>query len=201
MSDTKISDEAVSNATGRPWADWFELLDEWGAVEREHKEIAAHLAEAHELTGWWSQMVTVQYERERGLREVGESSNGFQMSKQRTFMPEPQAAWQLVTSPAGLEVWLGEGAPRKLREGLLFELADGTGGEVRTIKPGERIRLAWYPQQWDSPSILQVWTNASTSGRGTICFQHQNLPDQDARDAMKEHWGEVLGRLKKLISD
>jgi hypothetical protein len=34
-----------------------------------HKQIAEYLYEKHGLSGWWSQVVTVVYEQERGLRE------------------------------------------------------------------------------------------------------------------------------------
>lgn len=29
MSDTDISDEAVEEATGKVWKEWFSLLDDW----------------------------------------------------------------------------------------------------------------------------------------------------------------------------
>jgi len=34
------SDEAIRSRTGRGWEEWFNLLDEWGAPERSHTEIA-----------------------------------------------------------------------------------------------------------------------------------------------------------------
>jgi uncharacterized protein YndB with AHSA1/START domain len=41
-----------------------------------HKQIAECLYEKHGLSGWWSQMVTVVYEQERGLREKHQKSDG-----------------------------------------------------------------------------------------------------------------------------
>ena len=40
-----------------------------------HKQIAEYLYEKHGLSGWWSQVVTVVYEQERGLREKHQKSD------------------------------------------------------------------------------------------------------------------------------
>ena len=40
-----MSDEAIRRRTGRGWEEWFDLLDEWGAAERPHKEIARWVAD------------------------------------------------------------------------------------------------------------------------------------------------------------
>ena len=40
-----------------------------------HKEIAEYLNEKRGVPGWWSQMVTVTYEQERGLRESTKMSS------------------------------------------------------------------------------------------------------------------------------
>ncbi len=196
MSDTNISDEAVEDATGKDWETWFELLDEWGAKEAGHSTTAAHLFEAYDLSGWWSQMIAVNYERARGLRDVGEMPDGYQMGKRKTFAPDVDAAWDVVTSDEGMKRWLGDAV--SLEPGVTFELDDGTIGEIRVVEPHSHVRLVWKPPQWDSASTLQVRVLEAKSGRGTISFHHERLPDASARDAMKEHWGSVLDDLAEL---
>ena len=39
------SDEAIRERTGRGWEEWFDLLDDWGAAERTHRETARWVAE------------------------------------------------------------------------------------------------------------------------------------------------------------
>src|SRR6185503_18545301 len=63
--------------TGRPYSYWFAALDEWGAIDRSHKEIAAWLIGEQGVRGWWAQNITVEYERARGLREKGQGRDGF----------------------------------------------------------------------------------------------------------------------------
>jgi hypothetical protein len=69
-------DEAALRKTGRKWQQWFTVLDSVGAAKMPHKQIAECLYEKHGLSGWWSQMVTVVYEQERGLREKHQKSDG-----------------------------------------------------------------------------------------------------------------------------
>ncbi|HET9545067.1 MAG TPA: DUF4287 domain-containing protein, partial [Gaiellaceae bacterium] len=78
------SEDALVAATGRRWKEWFAVLDAWGANERKHGEIARRLRSEHGVPGWWSQTVTVGYERARGLRVKHERPDGFSVSVSRT---------------------------------------------------------------------------------------------------------------------
>ena len=80
------SNEAIRQRTGRGWEEWFDLLDEWGAAERPHKEVARRVAAelGIEPLAWNAQAITMSYERARGLRVVGERSDGFAVTAQRT---------------------------------------------------------------------------------------------------------------------
>jgi hypothetical protein len=91
----KISDDAVKRATGKNWEQWFTLLDKAGAKKMKHIEIARMIEKKGWLAGrsssktprktssrnlgkinvatsegWWSQMITVQYEYSRKLRPL-----------------------------------------------------------------------------------------------------------------------------------
>ena len=58
----RISDEAVSAATGKHWSEWFAVLDEEGAVRMKHANIARLVRERHVASDWWAQTITVEYE-------------------------------------------------------------------------------------------------------------------------------------------
>ena len=66
-----MDDARVIEATGRPMADWISLLDARDGRALPHKDIARLLHDEFGVPGWWSQMVTVEYERAIGRREVG----------------------------------------------------------------------------------------------------------------------------------
>lgn len=85
MAETGIGDEKVVAATGKGLGEWFALLDQAGAKEWAHKQMADWLWENHLKKGWWCQMVVVEYERARGLRQLHERPDGYQVSVSKTF--------------------------------------------------------------------------------------------------------------------
>src|SRR3954452_24050601 len=73
------SDETIRERTGRGWEEWFDLLDDWGAAEKTHREIARWLAGQqgiHPLAGN-AQAIAGSYERARRGRQVGQHEDGF----------------------------------------------------------------------------------------------------------------------------
>ena len=92
-----MSDDAIRRRTGRGWEEWFDLLDQWDAAERTHKEIARWLREEQGVDGWGAQSVTVSYERSRGLRAVGERPEGFSITASKT-LPCPSSGYTTRSS-------------------------------------------------------------------------------------------------------
>lgn len=80
-----MSDEAVKAKTGKDWAAWFKILDQAGARKMGHQEIVAVLSDKHGVGPWWQQMVTVTYEKARGLRAKHEKPAGYEISVSRTI--------------------------------------------------------------------------------------------------------------------
>ncbi len=60
-----LSDASVTKATGRTWTQWVDLLDREKSAQKPHGEIARHVSSL-DTPSWWTQMVTVGYERIRG---------------------------------------------------------------------------------------------------------------------------------------
>jgi hypothetical protein len=63
----KTGERLHGGARGAARRGWFDLLDEWGASERRHAEIARWLSEEQGVAGWDAQSVTVGYERARSM--------------------------------------------------------------------------------------------------------------------------------------
>ena len=201
MTSAKMSDDAVQKATGHPWSHWFDRLDALDATSMSHKDIAHHLHTREGVSGWWAQSITVAYERARGMRAVGETTRGFQVSKQKTFLPDASRAWELLTSAEGLAAWLGAGAPDALHESQTFALDSGVHVTVRGIRYGESIRLGWNPPQHDPTQVVIAWVQTSNSGKGTIAFSHENLPDAQAREVARARWTDALKALQAIARE
>ena len=101
-----VADESMVNATGRTHAEWFALLDAWGATGHTHTEIARWLGEEQGVASWWTQNVTVAYERARGMRARHQMADGFSVSVTRTVDVGTERALAAFTDPALRARWL-----------------------------------------------------------------------------------------------
>ena len=173
------SDEAVRRGTGRGWEEWLAVLDEWGGAEREHGEIATWLMAEHGLSGWWTQTITVTYERERGLRAPGSSRDGlFEASASKTVSVPVERLFEAFVDPGLRARWL-PGAP--LRE--------------RTSQPGRSARFDWE----DGSTRVLVGFTAKDPGKSQVSVVHQRLPDAAAAERAKSYWRERVAVMKKLL--
>jgi uncharacterized protein YndB with AHSA1/START domain len=202
MFDTinKISSQAVNKATGKTWEDWIGLLDKLGAKDKTHNEIVNILRTGNYISNeWWLQTVTVGYEYARGSRILGETASaGFEIGVQKAIPIPAGEAWQLITSPKVLKIWLGNISNLNLVKGYRYQTSEGTSGEIRSVKPGEKIRLTWQPHEWKGASTLQI-SLVPNGNKTSIRIHHEKLVDHDARINMQMHWKEVFERISQLI--
>ncbi len=195
-----ISGKAVATATGRDWDEWLDFLDGLGARQMTHKQIVGLLAAERGLSnGWWQQMVTVGYEQARGLRKVGQTADaGYQIGVQKTLPIPHELAWDLLVLGPGRNIWLGESQPLQLRKGAEYVTADGASGEIRSVVPGQRLRLTWSHPGLARPSTLQLYLIPSGE-KTSVRFHQEKLSSQDERELMRQHWREVLRQLQDLL--
>jgi hypothetical protein len=169
-----MSDAAVAAKTGKGWDEWFSLLDAAGAQKHTHKEIVAILAEQHGVAPWWRQMVTVQYERARGLRAKGETTEGFQVSASRT-----------VAAPlAGVYRAWSDARTRK-----------------RWLPPAELKPLGQTPEQRVSfigagDSRVEVRLVAKNAEKTLVTVQERKLATAAAGKRQKAYWAAALDALQ-----
>lgn len=195
---SRVSDDAVADATGRDWEAWVAWLDERDADSLDHPAVVGLVAEAGVDSGWWQQTVAVGYERAKGLREVGETADaGYQVGVQRTLPVGREPLWDRLVGPAGLRAWLGDVEAFEPTPGYRYETAAGTTGEVRTVRPAERLRLTWQPADRDEPTTLQLSLACprNDDSKTTLRFHHERLADAEEREAMRARWRSVLDRL------
>jgi hypothetical protein len=174
----RTSDEALARNTGRPWAEWFAILDGWRATEKTHTEIARHLSEEHGVPGWWAQTVTVGYEQARGLREKHQRPEGFSVGVSKTVGVPVERLFATVCEPEERERWL----PRSpLRQ--------------RTVLPPRSARFDWE----DGRTRVVFYFAAKGDARSTVTVQHERLADADEAEHAKTDWRGRLAELKNVL--
>jgi uncharacterized protein YndB with AHSA1/START domain len=172
------SDSALRAATGRGWTEWFELLDGWDATSHRHGEIASWLVQEHGTGGWWSQSVTVGYERARGLRAKYQLAGGFSVGASKTIAADPDTAFDAFVDEAHRERWLP--------------------GVALPTRTSTRPRTARFDWPADGSRVVVGFTPTGVD-RTQVALQHEKLPDAQAAEAMKLFWRERLSALKQAL--
>jgi hypothetical protein len=173
-----VADERVAEATGRGWQAWFEVLDGWNAASRSHTEIARWLREEHAVDGWYSQSITVGYERARGLRAPGQRPDGFAVGASRTIAVPVERLFAAFTDEVLRERWL-----------------PGADLRVRTATAPRTARYDWE----DGSTRVIVGFESAGNTKSRVALSHERLPDSDTADEMKSWWRERLTELKSRL--
>jgi len=173
-----MSDDAVRAKTGLTWPEWVALLDRIGAQSRPHRETAAWLREHEGLTPWWSQTVTVGYERIRGLRKIGQRSDGtYEATKSRTFSRSVSRLYEAFVTEPGRSRWLAE--------------ADA---KVRGARRNHSVQLTW-----GDGTPVEITFTAKGDVKTQVSVQHGKLPDKSTATALKVFWADRLEALGALL--
>lgn len=172
----EISDAAVKKATDRNWAQWAATLDAMGADKLAHAEIARRLRETHALSPWWSQMVTVHYERLRGLRQVHEKASGFEINVGRTVDLPIESAFEAWNDPDRRRRWAPSLDLPKARARPNHSIrAEGADGSKLTIRFTERA-----------------------AGRTQVVVEHSKLETAAQVEPSRTFWRSILEGMDAL---
>lgn len=173
------SNEALLDRTGRGWAEWFALLDSWGATERTHTEIARWLRTEHQVHSWWAQTLTIGYEQARGMRAPGQQSNGYYAaSGSKTVAVAVDRAFAAFADASVRAQWL----------------PDVTIG-VRTATAPKTFRADWA----DGSTRIAVTFTPKSEVKAQVAVIHEKITDADTAAHLKTYWRERLAALKQLL--
>ncbi|MFQ6012760.1 MAG: SRPBCC domain-containing protein [Thermoplasmata archaeon] len=196
---SRIGGEAVQAKTGRGWEAWFAILDAWKATEKGHASTAKHLVEAHGLSGWWAQTVTVEYERVRGLREVGQRGEEFVATVQRTIRTSPEAAYAALTEPGQLSHWFTQEARGDLRVGGRYTDKDGDRGEFLRLDPPNRVKYTWENPAHAPGTVVEIWISPKGEEKSLVRLAHSRLRNREEFEDLKQAWGRALDALRSYL--
>ncbi len=177
QTSQRVSDEAIAKATGKNWLEWFAVLDQAGCEHMAHQEIVAHLTGQCSVPGWWSQMVAVGYEQARGLREVHQKPEGFEISVSRTITVGQVEIFNAWLDNNQRRVWLKE--------------------KISVIQstPYKSIRAKRHDD-----TMLEIAFYIKDDNKTQIVIQHAQLADAKAAEEMKMFWAKVLSQMKAALN-
>jgi hypothetical protein len=121
---------------------------------------------------------------------------GWQLGVRTTVPATRQEVWDYLLGE-GLPVWLGC-TELGCEPGDVYRTEDGTRGELRSLRPGDRVRLTRRPAGADHEAILQIALADAKSGT-TIVFHQDHLGDAAEREALLPHWRTVADRVAEAL--
>jgi hypothetical protein len=171
-----MSDEAIRRNTGRDWREWVRVLDAERCAEKPHREIAQYVASLG-TPDWWSQSVTVGYERIRGLRAIGQRrGGGFEANKSRTFAVPIAKLYKAFSTARVRAQWLPD-------------------VEVRSSTANKRMRL-----RMADDAVVEVNFLEKGDAKSSVAVTHTKLPDKATADRMKAWWAERFDALAEVLA-
>ena len=175
-----MSDAAVAAKTGKTWAEWVRTLDAAGAERMTHQEIAGYLKSKLGVQSWWSQMVTVGYERLKRRRTTGETPTGYSVSASRTY-GVPVARLYFV--------WNRAGERRRWLSGDKLQVSKATAPKsIRAAwgKGASRVAIMFYPKG---------------TKKSSVAVEQSKLPNAKEAARMKAYWAKQLDALEKHLQN
>jgi len=180
---TILGDDRVVKATGHGFNHWFKVLDAFDARAKGHTASAAHLRNDHGVRGWHAQMITVEYERARGLRSKNQSCAGdFQVGVSRAVNGSIEDVVAVLSGTA----WIGDVDPD-----LALAFPKPAKFVVKAPKTA-KLRYKWGP----SPVEIRI---TARKGGSTVVADTIKLADAAQVERRRAQWKQALELLRALL--
>jgi hypothetical protein len=172
-------EEALHGPTNRTWSEWVRVLDDWGARDRPHTEIARWLADEMGVPPWWTQDITVRYEKHIGRRVLGQRGSTFSATATKTIAVHPDAARAAWVDEPARHAWLPDvrlsQRPNRVKVAARFDVNDADG----------RLIVSFEPKAGGAKTLVAV--------------EHEKLPDAAAAKRWTTFWRQRLIALKEVL--
>jgi uncharacterized protein YndB with AHSA1/START domain len=173
-----MSDAVIKEKTGCTWEKWVKSLDYYGAERMSHREIATLVSEKYKVPSWWTQTVTVGYERIKGLRARGQRRDGtFEASKSRTFNVPVETLFDAWAESDKRKKWLTD----------------------KNVKFRSATKPKYLRLDWQGNSVIAVGFLPKGESKSSVAVQHTKLPDRETAERLKKHWSEQLDNLSAML--
>jgi len=173
-----VTDDAVKAKTGKKWEEWFKVLDRAGARMMDHQEIRQFAQEQLGLTIWWSRLLTLGYEQDRGVRQKHQRGSRFEVDRSKTLAAPLAVVWQAWHDETVLARWM---------PGITFQFAKAT--------PDRTLHLDWP----GDTHVVVVFSEKA--GKTKVIVSHERLRNAEDVARLQEFWSAALERLKDVIAE
>ncbi len=173
-----MSDRSIEKRTGCTWEKWVQALDYAGAADWSHRATAEYVHRTWKISDWWSQAVTVGYERIKGMRQIGQPLSGaFEATKSKTIAAPAAKVHRAFTDSRVRRKWLD------------------TPVEIRKAAAGKSVRMTW-----PDGTAVEVWLDPKGASKTATAVTHRKLKDKADVDNRKAFWAQRLNLLAAQLT-
>ena len=188
-----LSDAKAREKTGHGLDHWFSVLDRFGGAEKGHTAMARHLYDDHAVPGWYSQGITVAYERTRGLRDVNQRCDGeYEVSVSKVVPATTQEIVRALTEPSRRKRWTTEVEPTLVKALAAALARPGAKGVV--VRPDNLGTLRY---KWGETSV-QIYIAPKPGGKVSVVATNGKLADAAMVEARRAIWRKALAGLARM---
>lgn len=174
-----MNTDGIEKATNKTWEAWVQELDEAGARDMTHKDLALKLYHQLEGTvenhGWWAQGITVAYEQHIGKRIPGQLANGlFEIAVSKTITASRDDLFATVTK------WFD---------------AQSTLNNHEVLKPRSTQtpkRSNWRCDFADGSKFAATVEGSDTKSK--LVLSHTAIPNKQEADDWKAFWTDTISK-------
>lgn len=190
-----VSEAKSIEKTGHGLEHWFAVLDRFGAVEKGHTAAARHLYADHHVPGWYSQGITVAYERARGVRVPNQRCDGeYEVSVSKVLTADADKVIRAFTDARLRKRWIA-GVDAELAAALTTAITSKTSKGF-VVRPDG---LARFRYKWDDTTV-QFYLEPRPNGKMSLVVQHTKLANSSAVDARRAQWKVAFKALADLLA-
>jgi len=187
------SEARLVQKTGHGWSHWFSTLDAFDRSAKGHTAAARHLAEDHGVDGWYAQMITVEYERARGLRAQNQRGTGdYEVSVSKVLPVSVRDAARALADRRQRGDWLPAGGA-EIRAALEGALAGSK--TVRLREQGD----ARFHYRTDAATV-DIVILPKPKGRSAFVTSTTKLASPEDVERHRAAWRKALEALKQHLA-
>lgn len=185
-----VSEAKCIEKTGHGFDHWFGVLDRFGATKLGHTAAARHLKDDHGVSAWYSQSITVAYERARGLREVHQVCGGtFEVSVSRVLPSDLDEVVAALSRKAARERWLQDADD---------EVAECLAAALASKRFKKRDDVATF--QFDGPDgRVDLRATRKDDGRTQLVARTMALASKAQLEVARARWKQTLDSLRAAL--
>ena len=173
-----MSDAKVKEATGCAWDKWVWALDKVEAFKWPHSSIVEYVHDKYKVKPWWTQMVTVGYERIKGLREKGQRRGGaYEAGKSKTVQVPVSRLFRAWHDKRTRARWL-----------------PGAELTIRTAQKNRSMRITW-----GDGTAVDLWFQSRGKDKSVVAVTHRKLAGKADAARLKTFWGQRLDALAAML--